>query len=157
MCSDSKPITSKKLPLWSFDKWIKLISLRLCGDDYSCQPDMGPNPLVSEGSYISYDSFHYSFLTTFQVVTLDYWETVFNSVSMIESGSHQQYHIYFLDASVSLYPPTLKKFLVLCYIFFSKWRKSRSTRFNFQIFFKHGAWLSFRCHIIIIYNISDIR
>merc|ERR1712168_665590 len=37
----------------------------LCDPEYICRQDMGPNPLVSEGSYISYDSFHYSFLTTF--------------------------------------------------------------------------------------------
>lgn len=41
-------------------------------------PNTGPNP-ISE--YISYDNFGWSLLTSLQLVTMDYWESIFNSVS----------------------------------------------------------------------------
>ena len=41
-------------------------------------PNTGPNP-ISE--YISYDNFGWSLLTSLQLVTMDYWESIYNSVS----------------------------------------------------------------------------
>ena len=38
----------------------------------------GPNP-ISE--YISYDNFGWALLTSLQLVTMDYWESIYNSVS----------------------------------------------------------------------------
>ncbi len=43
-------------------------------------PNTGPNP-ISE--YISYDNFGWSLLTSLQLVTMDYWESIYNSVSRI--------------------------------------------------------------------------
>lgn len=41
-------------------------------------PNTGPNP-ISE--YISYDNFGWALLTSLQLVTMDYWESIYNSVS----------------------------------------------------------------------------
>lgn len=41
-------------------------------------PNTGDNP-ISE--YISYDNFGWSLLTSLQLVTMDYWESIYNSVS----------------------------------------------------------------------------
>ena len=43
-------------------------------------PNTGPNP-ISE--YISYDDFGWSLLTSLQLVTMDYWESIYNSVSRV--------------------------------------------------------------------------
>lgn len=43
-------------------------------------PNTGPNP-ISE--YISYDNFGWSLLTSLQLVTMDYWESIYNSVSRV--------------------------------------------------------------------------
>ena len=43
-------------------------------------PDTGPNPL---SEYISYDNFGWALLTSLQLVTMDYWESIYNSVSIL--------------------------------------------------------------------------
>lgn len=41
-------------------------------------PNTGPNPI---SKYISYDNFGWALLTSLQLVTMDYWESIYNSVS----------------------------------------------------------------------------
>jgi len=41
-------------------------------------PNTGPNPI---SRYISYDNFGWALLTSLQLVTMDYWESIYNSVS----------------------------------------------------------------------------
>ena len=49
-----------------------------CPENYTCMPNTGDNP-ISE--YISYDNFGWALLTSLQLVTMDYWESIYNSVS----------------------------------------------------------------------------
>lgn len=44
---------------------------------------VGDNP---NHGYTSFDNFLWSMLTTFQLITLDYWENVYNMVSVCVSG-----------------------------------------------------------------------
>lgn len=48
-----------------------------CPTNFTCMPNTGPNP-ISE--YISYDNFGWSLLTSLQLVTMDFWESIYNSV-----------------------------------------------------------------------------
>lgn len=50
---------------------------RHCPDGYTCLC-IGENP---NHGYTSFDNFMWSMLTTFQLITLDYWENVYNMVS----------------------------------------------------------------------------
>merc|ERR1739840_49240 len=50
---------------------------RVCPEGYSCLPDIGDNPNFG---YTSFDNFLWSMLTTFQLITLDYWEDVYNKI-----------------------------------------------------------------------------
>ncbi|XP_074109974.1 sodium channel protein 60E isoform X2 [Cotesia typhae] len=49
---------------------------RHCKENYTCLC-VGPNP---NHGYTNFDSFLWSMLTTFQLITLDYWEDVYNKV-----------------------------------------------------------------------------
>ena len=68
-----------------------------CPTNYTCMPNTGPNP-ISE--YISYDNFGWSLLTSLQLVTMDYWESIYNSVSRVlvnfvtSDTSHTYIHPY---------------------------------------------------------------
>ncbi|XP_074630746.1 sodium channel protein 1 brain-like isoform X1 [Acropora palmata] len=48
-----------------------------CPANYTCMPNTGPNPI---SRYISYDNFGWALLTSLQLVTMDYWESIYNSV-----------------------------------------------------------------------------
>ncbi|ROT66504.1 putative sodium channel protein 60E [Penaeus vannamei] len=50
---------------------------RVCPKGWSCLPDVGDNPNFG---YTSFDNFLWSMLTTFQLITLDFWEDVYNKV-----------------------------------------------------------------------------
>ncbi|CAL4063472.1 unnamed protein product, partial [Meganyctiphanes norvegica] len=50
---------------------------RVCPEGYTCLPDIGENPNFG---YTSFDNFLWSMLTTFQLITLDYWEDVYNKI-----------------------------------------------------------------------------
>ncbi|XP_045030730.1 sodium channel protein 60E isoform X2 [Daphnia magna] len=61
-------------------------SFRLCGNltgtwhcpsDHVCLPGLGNNPNFG---YTNFDTFPWSMLTTFQLITLDYWENIYNMV-----------------------------------------------------------------------------
>lgn len=56
-----------------------LTGARHCPADYTCLC-VGPNP---NHGYTNFDNFLWSMLTTFQLITLDYWENVYNMVSTI--------------------------------------------------------------------------
>ncbi|CAB3234830.1 unnamed protein product [Arctia plantaginis] len=53
-----------------------LTGARHCPADYTCLC-VGPNP---NHGYTNFDNFLWSMLTTFQLITLDYWENVYNMV-----------------------------------------------------------------------------
>ena len=59
-----------------------LFDNRKCESGYICVPNVGKNPGKNYG-YINYDNFLSAMLTSLQVCTLDYWESVFNSVSSL--------------------------------------------------------------------------
>ena len=52
---------------------------RRCPSKYVCVKGAGENPKYG---FISYDNFYIAMLTSLQVCTLDYWESVYNSVSI---------------------------------------------------------------------------
>lgn len=53
---------------------------RHCPVGYVCL-GVGPNP---NHGYTNFDNFLWSMLTTFQLITLDYWENVYNIVSLVK-------------------------------------------------------------------------
>ncbi|EFX89321.1 putative voltage-gated sodium channel protein, partial [Daphnia pulex] len=70
------------------DNWLReeTGSFRLCGNltgtwhcpsDHVCLPGLGNNPNFG---YTNFDTFPWSMLTTFQLITLDYWENIYNMV-----------------------------------------------------------------------------
>ncbi|KAK0177991.1 hypothetical protein PV328_001980 [Microctonus aethiopoides] len=67
---------------WAFDEDEKPIicgnvtGARHCNESYTCLC-VGPNP---NHGYTNFDNFLWSMLTTFQLITLDYWEDVYNKV-----------------------------------------------------------------------------
>lgn len=52
---------------------------RPCPTGYVCLPHVGDNPNYG---FTSFDNLLWSMLTTFQLITLDYWENVYNMVSI---------------------------------------------------------------------------
>lgn len=55
---------------------------RHCSANHSCLPDAGANPNYG---YTSFDHFGWAMMTSFQLVTLDFWENVYNNVSYFNS------------------------------------------------------------------------
>lgn len=56
-----------------------LTGARHCPPEWTCLC-VGPNP---NHGYTNFDNFLWSMLTTFQLITLDYWENVYNMVSFV--------------------------------------------------------------------------
>ena len=52
-------------------------NFRPCPVGYICLPHVGENPNFG---FTSFDNLLWSMLTTFQLITLDYWENVYNMV-----------------------------------------------------------------------------
>ncbi|XP_074649873.1 sodium channel protein 1 brain-like isoform X1 [Tubulanus polymorphus] len=52
----------------------------ICSPGYKCLPDIGDNPNFG---YTSFDHFGWAMLTSFQLITLDYWENVYNMIIRI--------------------------------------------------------------------------
>ncbi|XP_065176053.1 sodium channel protein 60E-like [Sycon ciliatum] len=52
-------------------------SARLCAPGYVCLPDVGDNPRFG---FLNFDNFGWSMLTSFQLVTSDNWEDVYNHI-----------------------------------------------------------------------------
>lgn len=67
--------------VYSFHEKIQDISFcfRHCPENYVCLR-VGGNP---NHGFTNFDNFLWSMLTTFQLITLDYWENVYNMVSII--------------------------------------------------------------------------
>nr|XP_050844578.1 sodium channel protein 60E-like isoform X3 [Vespula vulgaris] len=67
---------------WAFNEYEEPIicgnvtGARHCNESYTCLC-VGPNP---NHGYTNFDNFLWSMLTTFQLITLDYWEDVYNKV-----------------------------------------------------------------------------
>lgn len=95
--NESTPVTWKKPPkeekrcCSTFVKELKwrplcvlldlrfLLCCRHCPMNYTCIR-VGENP---NHGYTNFDNFLWSMLTTFQLITLDYWENVYNMVSEV--------------------------------------------------------------------------
>ncbi|KAJ8670425.1 hypothetical protein QAD02_001684 [Eretmocerus hayati] len=77
---------------WAFDEDEEPIicgnvtGARHCNESYTCLC-VGPNP---NHGYTSFDSFLWSMLTTFQLITLDYWEDVYDKGVLLSSYSRKR-------------------------------------------------------------------
>lgn len=49
-----------------------------CPDTHVCLPNIGENP---NWGYTNFDHFGWAMLTSFQLMTLDFWEDTYNKVS----------------------------------------------------------------------------
>ena len=58
----------------------QFVYFRQCPVNYTCLPHAGPNPNYG---FTSYDDFGWALLTSFQLVTLDFWEDVYLHVSIL--------------------------------------------------------------------------
>ncbi|KAH9488556.1 Sodium channel protein type 4 subunit alpha B [Bulinus truncatus] len=47
----------------------------MCPENYICLPDIGDNPRFG---YLGFDHFGWALLTSFQLITLDFWEDIYN-------------------------------------------------------------------------------
>ena len=54
-------------------------TFRQCQSGYTCLPDIGENPNFG---YTSFDHFGWAMLTSFQLITLDFWEDTYNKVTL---------------------------------------------------------------------------
>ena len=62
------------------DVWLKMLRasvFRSCPHGFVCLHSIGENPNYG---FTSFDNLLWSMLTTFQLITLDYWEDVYNMV-----------------------------------------------------------------------------
>ncbi|XP_057305572.1 sodium channel protein 1 brain-like isoform X3 [Hydractinia symbiolongicarpus] len=62
----------------------------VCPSNYTCLPDVGENPNFG---FTSYDNFGWALLTSFQLVTLDFWEDVYLHIG---SSMGPWYVFYFM-------------------------------------------------------------
>ena len=87
------------------DQWLKslaffepstsLLFFRPCPTGFVCLPHVGDNPNYG---FTSFDNLLWSMLTTFQLITLDYWENVYNMVSY-----HKKCILYHQDRFFGIY------------------------------------------------------
>lgn len=56
------------------------ILLRRCPVNYTCLPDAGPNP---DFGYTNFDHMGWSLVMSFQLLTMDFWENIYNKVDTI--------------------------------------------------------------------------
>ena len=69
---------------------------RSCPDGFVCLPHVGDNPNYG---FTSFDNLLWSMLTTFQLITLDYWENVYNMVRL-KSVSKKKCILVFIKIKV---------------------------------------------------------
>ena len=50
---------------------------RQCPSNYTCIPGVGPNP---DYGYTNYDNIGWGLVMAFQILTMDYWENLYNKV-----------------------------------------------------------------------------
>lgn len=56
-----------------------------CPANYTCLSNLGENPNFG---YTNFDNFGWAMLNSFQLITLDFWEDIYNKVSAIVFNSH---------------------------------------------------------------------
>ncbi|XP_064425360.1 sodium channel protein type 9 subunit alpha-like [Latimeria chalumnae] len=61
-----------------------------CPPNYTCLPDIGKNP---NNGYTNFDHFGWAMLTSFQLITLDYWE---NPYDLVLRAAGAYYFIFFI-------------------------------------------------------------
>lgn len=95
----------------------------LCVAGHTCLC-IGENP---NHGYTSFDNFMWSMLTTFQLITLDYWENVYNMVRTVSSeaasnvairaaeGKALQYFQYYLQILATSGPMSVSFFTVVVF------------------------------------------
>ena len=81
-------VTAGRLTSFIRDANADLFSI--CDENYTCLPDIGENPSYG---YTSYDNMGLALLTSFQLLTLDFWENTYN---MILRASGTWNVIYFI-------------------------------------------------------------
>lgn len=54
---------------------------RTCPVNYTCLPDAGPNP---DFGYTNFDHMGWSLVMSFQLLTMDFWENIYNKVRTIK-------------------------------------------------------------------------
>jgi len=84
---------------------------RDCPSGYICL-QVGENP---NHGYTNFDNFLWSMLTTFQLITLDYWENVYNKVRRICSWSVFR-HFVVVPKYVTIDRPKYKAWLIYRYV-----------------------------------------
>ena len=57
-----------------------LTLLRTCPTNYTCLPDAGPNP---DFGYTNFDHMGWSLVMSFQLLTMDFWENIYNKVCSV--------------------------------------------------------------------------
>lgn len=57
--------------------YLVLGSCRSCPVNYTCLPDAGPNP---DHGYTNFDHMGWSLVMSFQILTMDFWENIYNKV-----------------------------------------------------------------------------
>lgn len=58
---------------------VYVVACSECPSGYTCLPDIGENPNYG---YTSFDHFGWAMLTSFQLITLDFWEDTYNKVML---------------------------------------------------------------------------
>ena len=56
---------------------ILTFKFRSCPSNYTCMPHAGPNP---DHGYTSFDNIGWSLVMALQILTMDYWENVYDKV-----------------------------------------------------------------------------
>ena len=80
-----------------------------CPANYTCLSNLGENPNFG---YTNFDNFGWAMLNSFQLITLDFWEDVYNKVSDIVFSLHMS-DIYLLCLKSQL--PVLAAVTYLCF------------------------------------------
>jgi hypothetical protein len=63
------------------------VLFRLCPEGYVCLPSLNDNP---DDGWTNFDNIFNSMLSTFQLITLDYWERLYELVSSRINGFMQK-------------------------------------------------------------------
>ena len=57
---------------------LQIFSISSCPVNYTCLENVGPNP---NDGYTSFDNIGWALLMAFQILTMDYWENLYNKVT----------------------------------------------------------------------------
>ncbi|XP_015766470.1 PREDICTED: sodium channel protein type 5 subunit alpha-like [Acropora digitifera] len=75
-------VSNKFTEYWYYEEGNPVIcgnstSARTCPTNYTCLPDAGPNP---DFGYSNFDHMGWSLVMSFQLLTMDFWENIYNKV-----------------------------------------------------------------------------